>query len=277
MDYVFQLSAPHRIIGANYNTFVNPILHPNRIMPEHDFLYILDGTWEIALESADSCELFQVQRGDLIILPAKLHHYGTKLCSPNSKNMFIHVTPVLGDDLFSKRKEYDSKISKDYVLLSTITHCNNNLKINHFFSDIIATYWGNSNYKEKKMTCLFELLLCEIQEQQLKSPATFQFIAFVEEVAQFLQANPQTFFSVPDIAAKFQISVGTLNNRFKRVYGKTFYTWQMDQKLEMVYQFLRSNPDITFRETALNFGFYDEFHLSRAFKKYFGTAPKYIR
>ena len=45
----------------------------------------------------------------------------------------------------------------------------------------------------------------------------------------------------------------------------------------MVYQALQNNTDLTLKEAAVNFGFYDEFHLSRAFKKKFGVAPKYVR
>lgn len=39
--------ADRRITGANYITSVNGMVHPNRIMDVHDFLYILDGEWEI--------------------------------------------------------------------------------------------------------------------------------------------------------------------------------------------------------------------------------------
>ena len=99
--------------------------------------------------------------------------------------------------------------------------------------------------------------------------------AFVYEIAQFSQSNPEVFFSVSDMARRFHVSEKTLNNRFKMVYNKTFYAWQMDQKLDMVYQYLHSVPNATLKEIAVNFGFYDEFHLSRAFK--FGTAPKYVR
>ena len=45
MEYAFELSAQRRIVEANYNTYVNPILHPNRVMKQHDFLYILEGEW----------------------------------------------------------------------------------------------------------------------------------------------------------------------------------------------------------------------------------------
>ena len=92
-----------------------------------------------------------------------------------------------------------------------------------------------------------------------------------------LRSNPERFYSVSDIAHKFYISEKTLNKRFKLVYDKTFYAWQMEQKLDMVYQALQNNTELTLKEAAVNFGFYDEFHLSRAFKKKFGVAPKYVR
>ena len=37
----------HTITAGNYVTSVNGMIHPDRIMAEHDFLYILDGTFEI--------------------------------------------------------------------------------------------------------------------------------------------------------------------------------------------------------------------------------------
>jgi len=246
-------------------------------MQQHDFLYIIDGNWEIALESTEKCEILQVQKGDLLLLPAKIHHYGTKPCSPNCRNMYIHVSPITGDHADTEPNGHAYKNKEDCVCLPSVIHCGNNVRIAGLFTEMIAVYWGGNDYKSLKLNCLFELLLCEIKEQQLKSSSTSQYFVFVDEIAKYLQANPQLFFSVPEIAEKYHVSVRTLNNRFKKVYGKTFYTWQMEQKLEMAYQFLRSNPNVTLRESALNFGFYDEFHFSRAFKKHFGMAPRYMR
>ena len=42
--------SPRTITSANYITSVNGMLHPTRMMSEHDFLYILDGTWEVIEE-----------------------------------------------------------------------------------------------------------------------------------------------------------------------------------------------------------------------------------
>ncbi|MDE6606170.1 MAG: AraC family transcriptional regulator [Lachnospiraceae bacterium] len=275
MYYAFRLSAQRKIEEANYNTFVNPLLHPNRIMQQHDFLYILEGKWEVALENDGKPEIFQLQAGDLLILPAGLHHYGTRLCSPNSRNMYIHTESMPGDHLENQKEKNGT--ADEFVLLPPLIHCSNNIGISKYFSEIIAGYWGEMLHKEKRLSCLFDLLLCEIAEQELKTPVASKCAAFVYKVVQFLQSNPAMFFSVSDIEQKFGVSEKTLNKRFKMIYNKTFYAWQMDQKLDMVYQYLHSTPDITLKEIAVNFGFYDEFHLSRAFKKKFGVAPKYVR
>lgn len=275
MYYSFELSSQRKVVEANYNTFVNPLLHPNRVMQQHDFLYILEGDWEIALEEEGQCEIFSLQKGDLIVLPASLHHYGTQLSSPNARNMYIHVEAVSGDHLEDQNGMNDTDM--DFVVLPTVMHCGSHIEISKYFSEIIAVYWGDAVYKSKRLSSLFELLLCEMGELGASTPASSQCLKFVSGIAQFLRSSPEIFFSVSEIARKFYVSEKTLNKRFKTVYNKTFYAWQMDQKLDMVYQSLHNNADITLKEIAVNYGFYDEFHLSRAFKKKFGVAPKYVR
>ncbi|MDE6619600.1 MAG: helix-turn-helix transcriptional regulator [Lachnospiraceae bacterium] len=275
MYYAFELSSQRRVVEANYNTFVNPLLHPNRIMQQHDFLYILNGDWEIALEYDGAGEIIPIQKDDLVILPARFHHYGTRLCSPNSRNMYLHVDALQGDYVVGQDGKRGGE--ENFVFLPTVIHCGSNIEINRVFSEIVAVYWKDTLHKSNRLSCLFDLLLCEISEQELAGTINSQCVAFANEVARFLRSNPEMFFSVPDIARKFYVSEKTLNKRFKAVYNKTFYAWQMEQKLDMVYQALHNNADITLKETAVNFGFYDEFHLSRAFKKKFGIAPRYVR
>lgn len=273
--YAFELSALRKIAEANYNTFVNPSLHPNRVMQQHDFLYILDGEWEIALEdNKGQRESYRIQKDDLLILPAQFHHYGTKLCSPNLRSMYIHAETLLEDHPTNAEKT--NAAGQDFVVLPTVLHCGGRIEISRYFSDIIAVCWGDTVYRAQRLSSLFELLLCALGELETAVPQNLQCMAFVNEIARFLRSNPELFFSVSEIAQKFNVSEKTLNKRFKIVYQKPFYTWQMEQKLDMVYQSLHHNADITLKEMAVNYGFYDEFHLSRAFKKKFGVAPRYI-
>ena len=88
-----------------------------------------------------------------------------------------------------------------------------------------------------------------------------------------IQTTPQTFFTGKELAERFYVCERTLSNQLKKVYGKTLYAYQMDVKLEMVRQFLLSQPEVKLHETALNFGFCDEFHLSRTLRKNMGCPP----
>ena len=50
MSAYLQLMQERRISSANYITMIHPTPHPDRVLSEHDFLYMLDGTWEIGEE-----------------------------------------------------------------------------------------------------------------------------------------------------------------------------------------------------------------------------------
>ena len=46
MLYLEKMAARH-ITSANYITSVNGMVHPDRVLPEHDFLYMLEGEMEV--------------------------------------------------------------------------------------------------------------------------------------------------------------------------------------------------------------------------------------
>ena len=47
--------------------------------------------------------------------------------------------------------------------------------------------------------------------------------------------------------------------------------------MHMVQQFLLDYPEAKLQTVAVNFGFYDEFHLNKAFRKYTGMPPGQYR
>ena len=84
-------------------------------------------------------------------------------------------------------------------------------------------------------------------------------------------------YSLSELTALLEISSKTLNKRFRRATGQTACQYQMDFKLEMVRTFLLEHPNIPLRSVAQNYGFYDEFYLSRMFKKKYGIPPSKIK
>lgn len=287
MPYLEKMSM-HRITGANYVTSVNGMIHPDRIMQEHDFLYMLDGTWEIYEENTP----YQMKSDDLLILTAGRHHYGKELCNPGNRHMYIHAQPAPGEvkcsmeinscgnpALESGQQHLSSKMDnmESLFFCPTLLHCGKNPRIRQCFHEIIAAGWAQTPEQENRLSLLFSLLLCEIAELLTLSPRQPAPDPLVEEACRRVRTTPQTFFSAKEIASGFFICERTLNNRFLKTLGKSFYAFQMETKLQMVRQFLLSQPQAKLREAALNYGFYDEFHLSKAFKKRFGMSPSEYR
>lgn len=264
---VLEQMARRQITGANYITSVNGMLHPDRILPEHDFLYMLDGEWEICEEDA----VYELHTDDLLILASGRHHYGRKLCSRGNRHMYIHVLPT--------QEERRAKLETPALFsCASLLHCGANPQVRRYFQELIAAYWSKEEQREDRMTLLFNLLLCELRSLPDGGRGDRRRVEpILEQVRQKLYSTPQLFYSAGEMAEQFYICPRTLNNYFQKAYGKTFSAYQMDLKLEMVREYLRGQPEARLHEAAVNFGFYDEFHLSKAFKKKYGQPPSRLR
>jgi len=249
------ISTNYTIESANYITCIDPKIHPDRIMPCHDFLYIIDGKWEIIEEE----NVYYLHSDDLLILEAGKHHYGVRPCSPNNRHMYIHAIGM-------------GKNTEDLREFQSLVHCRNNTKVKQLFEEIISVLWSEEDLKMQRLQMLFGLFLCEIHKQQSNEHKSN--INIVEQAVSIMQVAPQRFFASGEMATRLFVCEKTLNNLFRKEYGKTFYSYQMDRKLEMVRQYLILHRDSRLDEAARNFGFYDEFHLGKAYKKKYGISPK---
>jgi len=252
------VTADYRIESANYITCINPMLHPNRIMEYHDFLYIIEGEWEII----ENDIVYNLKSDDLLILSAGRHHYSEKPCSAGNRHMYIHAMTETG------------KATADVCVkeFGSLIHCQNNPKVKQLFEEIISAVWSEEELKEEMLGFLFGTLLCEVYKQQNGDGLSDKNI--VAQAVAIMRAEPQNFFTCKKMAERFFVCERTLNNLFKRTYGRTFAAYQMDKKLEMVRQYLIMTPDAKLSEVAANFGFCDEFHLGKAYKKKYSVSPK---
>ncbi len=264
MKQIYRIDA-NRIIGsANRNVYVNETLHPNRVMREHDFVYIEEGCWEIYQNG----QCYKLYPNDVILLHAGEHHYGLTPCSPNTKTMYLHVNCEEQDHTVM------SEEAARHVVLDTVIHCRSSPRIKEIFQQIVYTYLSENPYKDEKLSVLFNLLLLEIHEHAAFATDKPN---IAEQIVQFFQQHPQRFFTSKQLSEKFYLNERTLMKHFKNQFGKSLYTYQLDMKMEAVRLFLLNHPDIKLHEVALNFGFYDEFHLSKTFKKKFNVSPSRYR
>ncbi len=259
--------AAREVTGANYITAVTGIVHPDRVLAEHDFLYMLDGEWEIMEDGV----AYPMRSDDCLILPAKRHHYGRTLCSPGNRHIYFHIVPTKAE------LQGTTGADSSFFELPSLFSCRRYPQVRRYFQEIVSIFWSEGKERENRLSLLVNLLLCTLVEIKAEDGASGEGDWLVEMVCRELHANPQRFFSAPEIAELCGVCPKTLNNRFLRAMGRTFCAYQTELKLRMVRDYLLHQPGARLHEAALNFGFCDEFHLSRVFKKKFGVSPRAFR
>lgn len=268
---LFLETAQRTITSADCNAFVSGVLHPDRVLDEHDLIYICSGEWEVWQEGVPYC----AKEGDVLILTAGAHHYGKCPCMDGTKTMYVHVT--CSDDLWCEGdldatdRELDGRIS-----LAPVTHCLGYPRVRQSFETLVAAYARNSFYQNTRLSALFQILLIDLYEAQ-QNVSTAQVDEFVNQILDLFRDNPQRFYTGSELAKRFFVSPKTLIGRFRRCQGVTPYQYQMNQKLNSIAAFLVDHPQVKLGAVAENFGFYDEFHLSKSFKRKFGCSPSEYR
>lgn len=264
MQGLYQELAYRLVETANYITYVDGTLHPDRILTVHDIVYILEGQWEVTQNNIP----YHLEPDDVILLHAGQHHGGTVPCTPNTKTMYIHYTAAERDCFLAG----ESNNPKDGLLsLPVVISCRQHLAVKSRFQDIISIQWTDSPRKSQKLSALLALLMNELAECQYNLAGQEDKTA--TQIAEFLHANPDHFYTGEELAEHFFISERTLRNHFQQRYRQSIYQYQVHTKLQMACEFMMTHPEAKLSEVAHNFGFCDEFHFSKLFKKKYALPP----
>lgn len=263
MSVSLSLSDSHRIVLANTHYYGKPTepLFLNRTLQFHDFIYLINGSWTVTEGNTD----YLLQEDDVLLLKAGHHHYTRLPCAPGTRTFCIHITETAGDR--------DS--NPDALTLPACIHASGNPEIQNLFRKIVTCFWSDLPHKEKKLTAYFDLLLLELGEAATVRPARPEKLA--RRVIRYLDAAPHQNFRCEEAADHFGVSTSELNHAMCAETGLSFSKFQTDRKLEMAARQIEVEPGLKLAEIAANFGFCDEFHLSRSFKRKFGVPPSQYR
>ena len=251
------------VLSAGQCLFSTGNIHPDRIMAEHDLFYILEGSWEIWQNNSR----YMLFPGDVIVLHANQHHFGLLPCEPRTRTIFIHVKND-PDDYFQ-----EDIPTSNHVLLNTVIHCQFNDDIKKYFKIIVQLFESENFLKEERISCVLRLLLIGLDDCKMNSGHN----RLIQKALMIMQNNPDKIFKSEEMAAQLYVSARTFRNKFKEVFHKSFTQYQMEVKLEKVCLILKTYPEMRTKEIAANFGFYDEFHLSKVFKRHYGVSPSQYR
>lgn len=273
MEYSILPYSPNRVVTlCGENVFPRPELHPDRVMNEHDLMYVYSGEWTIAQDDS----VYQVQSGDLIFLRAGSHHWGPAKCSVNARNMFIHMSSLPSDRC---RVEMNSKEAAAYhagdsFCLPTMIHCGQDTLVTQLFREIIDTYWSQRKDAVRRLRFLLNLLLSDLTDLAMTSQPNDN--EWSVALIRMFREHANRMYSLEEAAAITGITERTLSSRFRAITGESLHQYQLNLKLDDAYRMLRDGGT-SVKEAAEHFGFCDAYYFSRMFKKKFGVSPKEIK
>lgn len=246
-----------KVIACNFNRHEGSC-HPDRVLEEHDIIYIRSGSWVIGQDGVD----YTLQAGDVILLQGYHHHYGPKPCQGTVNTCYIHFscveTDVVGEGLSRE----------DRYVFPMVVHCQGNPIVEKYFSQAIYAFYDEDIYGRKKAEAYLDLLLCELSRQEKNQQS------MAEHIKMLIRRHPDRFVSNQEIAGNLNCSVRTATGKFKNATGTTIHAWQMMHKCKMAEELIQYTPGITLKEVAATYGFYDEYHFGKCFKKIMGHTPK---
>lgn len=248
-----------RIIQTcNFNQHIGS-RHPNRIMEVHDLIFIREGCWQITQDGTE----YTVNTGDVLLLQGGRHHYGNIPCESVVKTCYIHFYPCSGDTVTENPQENSA-----YYTFPMVVHCGRDSTVEKYFERMIRAFWSDEPYERAKVPAYLDLLLCELSAAGRKKTST------ADEIKSLIRRTPHRFLSNEELADTLGYSVRTITGKFRESTGVSIHTWQMELKCRMADELIQNEPTVKLKEVAATYGFYDEYHFGKCFKKVMGRSPK---
>ena len=253
-----------RIVDCNYNQHYLE-KHADRCIDFHDLIYVLEGEWEIYQDETP----YLLHKGDLLLLSAGHHHYGLEPCTQRVKTIYVHFDASEHDECGD-----DFTHNGNAFLLPTHLSVPADTQVPYLLKSLLTAYWEKSSYASEKASAYLSLLLCEITRISSGEALFVDKKELVNRMLRTIAANPNRFYSINELCELIHVSRKTLHNYFFQTTGMAPHAYQLKRKLNHAKRRLEKNPTQSLDEIVAYYGFCDEYHFSKQFKKEFGQSPK---
>lgn len=253
-----------RVSDCNYNHHYM-VAHPDRIMAEHDLIYMLSGQWEVWQDDTP----YLLQKGDILFLSAGHHHYGVNPCTEEVNTIYVHLS-ALEMDLCRE----GLAVSENEFLFPMHFHVPSDSPIPLLLKQMVAAYWQQSIYAAEQASAYLTLALCEMSRFTSEKAVIAGRDVLVSRLLHTIESTPDHFYSVDEMCKLINVSRKTLHNYFKGITGMSPHAYQLNHKLKSAKLLLEKEPQIPLDDLARRFGFCDEYHFSKMFKQKFAVSPR---
>lgn len=246
---------------------LGPGISPEYIVPEHFFLYILQGTMQVYTGEKH----YEVVPGDSCL--ARKNHllrYNKEQLNGDFKKIVI----VLDESFlkqFLKKHPAAFHLTEQEDSLVTLQR---DTVLDSFIQSLAPYYKGEADietaFADLKRE---ELLLILLKKHPGLAAVFFNFGAPEKmDIAEFMSLNFRFNISLDRFAFLTGRSLSAFKRDFRQIFNETPGRWLTKKRLEEAY-FLIHNQQKKPRDIYLDLGFEDLSHFSFAFKKQFGHSP----
>lgn len=148
--------------------------------------------------------------------------------------------------------------------------------VEHIFAELYAVpeKIKMQYFKIKALELLLFLEALEIEEEAEKRPYFYKTqVEKIRSIQNFLAEHMEQSFTQAELAKRFDISLTTMKNCFKSVYGISIGEWLLQYRMNQAAVMLRKNRNQTITEIAGKVGYESSSKFAAAFRKVMGMAP----
>ena len=98
---------------------------------------------------------------------------------------------------------------------------------------------------------------------------------WADKAESYIGTNIGRKISIASLAKQTGYSASFIHHRFKEDFGMPPAKYILGRRMNLAKQKLLEGKSVG--ETASELGFYDQFHFSKVFRKYFGCPPSIVR
>ncbi|HKX51532.1 MAG TPA: AraC family transcriptional regulator [Candidatus Binatia bacterium] len=189
-----------------------------------------------------------------------------------SDNFIRDVVREVSGQLSSRRDA--NALQKAAILI------NADVTLAAYFQSMLAYFTGTAKPAETLLTLKLKELIVSILLGGRNPELAGYFQSLLKSdapvLSQIMEANFSYNLALEDFARLSHRSLSTFKRDFRKYYNQSPGKWLLQKRLEYSAVLLK-NPALNVSQVALDCGFEDLSHFSRAFKEKFGTSPAHYR
>ena len=246
------------------------LIHPDRVMNEHDLIYCISGSWEIWQNEKQ----YMLHSGESLLLSAAMHHYGIQRSSADCETIFIHFSAEEDDALDLDCCIHPTPIANQFII-PVLNHSSQSSIVYDLFCQIVDAFWSPTVYASIEAEAYLTLLLAhitkscsQVQEKHVGKND------LINKILLMLDVNEDRFYSNEELAEVINVHPRTLHNYFVEIVGMPVHRYQIQTHLAKAHKLLSADSSLPLSVVAERFGFCDEYHFSKYYKRQFGFSPK---